>query len=636
MIPPELDYEHLIGAIEEVKNDGFTEEDGAESRTYDLYYDNKRYPPKVIIRRACKIAGLELGYMSGGEAHSNKYFQKKGFIILEKRKTVEDYFFNSYEMQLFSEMAGKHYDKNNLKHQVIRRLVRDSLQPKTNYWAKKSCPDNFTCHFKNSALKQGHAKFTLRGYTWASIFKKEDEDKGIYFTVGIDVSNTTGKPSMIIKLDCEGREEGVLTAIQQNNFKQLVEGNSPADWYPISCENLTYYNWDLLITETSKFIIEYEWLYEKAIEEIWGEKRIFSGKIKAEEKLCRICWNTNGWIKPSGRIGKAKNPTYEKDYGFGHEEWLFDRSKIINGYHYAFLEPIRKHQTTYEDRRFNLLLYTINGSTGEKYWVGNLKEVEVLSKEQSAKAHQEYKSRGWLDEIEEDLEAVGVESGFLAKVNNKNIDLFNIRFRVKQLEGIFEAPIPIENGEDVISTSRYSLLNIPEGFKIKAPLIKTGYDFNSGDDGTKELASKTKKRFVQKEVELDLNHNKIVKGFLRFLQKDSKTESKRECKAFGQNKIDIVQRTNEGDIFYEVKTYNNLVTSLRVAFGQLFEYCLYPAEKNAIKLYLVSDKKPDSEFVTYLEHVNKFISIPLGYICFDIEKEEVITCIQAPDSRIKL
>ena len=60
-----------------------------------------------------------------------------------------------------------------------------------------------------------------------------------------------------------------------------------------------------------------------------------------ERRMARICWNDNGWVFPSGRLGKSKDKkSHEGKYGYGHEEWLMDTSKLINGYNYGFLEPI--------------------------------------------------------------------------------------------------------------------------------------------------------------------------------------------------------------------------------------------------------------------------------------------------------
>ena len=45
--------------------------------------------------------------------------------------------------------------------------------------------------------------------------------------------------------------------------------------------------------------------------------------------LARVCWNTNGWSRPSGVAanaeGEAKGstPTFVSEHGYGHEEWLY-------------------------------------------------------------------------------------------------------------------------------------------------------------------------------------------------------------------------------------------------------------------------------------------------------------------------
>jgi hypothetical protein len=79
-----------------------------------------------------------------------------------------------------------------------------------------------------------------------------------------------------------------------------------------------------------------------------------------ENKISRICWNTQGWRKPSGSQGKSKNKkAYEYRFGFGHEEWLLDTTKLIKGWHYAFLQPIGFHRDKYVGQKFNVSLYSI-------------------------------------------------------------------------------------------------------------------------------------------------------------------------------------------------------------------------------------------------------------------------------------
>ncbi len=94
-----------------------------------------------------------------------------------------------------------------------------------------------------------------------------------------------------------------------------------------------------------------------------------------EEKIARICWNTNLWQKPSGPIGKSRNKkAYEYITGYGHEEWLLDTEKIIDGYHYSYLQAIGAHRDKYIGEKFHISLYSINNDTKERWWIfaGNI------------------------------------------------------------------------------------------------------------------------------------------------------------------------------------------------------------------------------------------------------------------------
>src|SRR6186713_2155737 len=94
-------------------------------------------------------------------------------------------------------------------------------------------------------------------------------------------------------------------------------------------------------------------------------------------KISKICWNTNGWTKPSGRLGKSIHPSHELKWGYSHEEWLLDFSKQISGFHYGFLEPINKAKSRdkYLNNQYNILLYTVCSITKEKFWIGEIKNV---------------------------------------------------------------------------------------------------------------------------------------------------------------------------------------------------------------------------------------------------------------------
>ena len=78
-IPQEIQREHILQAIEEVQQKKYP--DNRESTGYDLVFENRRYPPKVLISLAYKyVSGEPLspsGFSGGNEA--NSFLEKRGF-----------------------------------------------------------------------------------------------------------------------------------------------------------------------------------------------------------------------------------------------------------------------------------------------------------------------------------------------------------------------------------------------------------------------------------------------------------------------------------------------------------------------------------------------------------------------------
>ena len=44
-------------------------------------------------------------------------------------------------------------------------------------------------------------------------------------------------------------------------------------------------------------------------------------KVDFSERTARVCFNTNEWRRPSGPSGKAISKCFEKQRGFGFDEW---------------------------------------------------------------------------------------------------------------------------------------------------------------------------------------------------------------------------------------------------------------------------------------------------------------------------
>ncbi|WP_282016088.1 hypothetical protein [Marinifilum flexuosum] len=356
----------------------------------------------------------------------------------------------------------------------------------------------------------------------------------------------------------------------------------------------------------------------------------FGKTVINEKRISRLAYNSNGWVMPSGPYGKSNHKdSHEANYGYGHEEWLFDTSKLIDGYHYGFLEPIRKQQDAYLGHNFNVWLYTIDGVSKSRYWVGEVNNLEVINQEKANSIKSIYKKNGWLKEMEVQI----VESG----ANNRGfsdwegVDLFNVRFKPKDLivnDPYFELP----QSHPVIGLSRYNFSHFKDDFVItlkKESQEPFSFSPDNDDENSEESegVERTQHKREPKTIEITYLHKAISKQLTKVLkEKYGQLRVKAEHPSgIGANKVDIVvDSENEGLIFYEIKTYNAVKSSIREAIGQLFEYSFWPNVDNAKQLVILTQKHNDLDDVkTYFKHLREKLGIPIYYQWFDIEKNEL-------------
>jgi len=172
-----------------------------------------------------------------------------------------------------------------------------------------------------------------------------------------------------------------------------------------------------------------------------------------EEKIARICWNSNGWKKPSGRMGKSKDTnSFEVNPGFGHEEWIFDFEKLIYGYKYSFLQPLNTEKNSYKGKIFSIWLYALNNR--QRSCIAKINRAICIDKDEANHVVGIYRENNWLDEMKKDLDDIGISP---ENLNNDNPLLnFNVKFDPKDIT-FFNPPIQIY--KDIIPNHRYILLN---------------------------------------------------------------------------------------------------------------------------------------------------------------------------------
>lgn len=594
--------EQVIAAAHKIDKEGVPK-DNVWSQYY-VVVDGKEYPFKYLMFLASENGGIrDIDFQSN--EYYREYVEKLGFEITYHPEGYN--FFTKEELDFYSSIAGKEYRKNSLNQKYYRQKL-SPLLAKINYWAEQLVIGDFKVR-KSEKWLTGYTS-NIVPYFWPRIYKGEDKD--IFFNVEVN-----GDERFIgYKLDGYYKTAKALSEKQQeilNAYKQSIK----LDFPQIGFDKISKYTWENLIRESREYIQKHLADYDILKKILWKET-----------KIARIIWNTNKWIKPSGQRGKAVSESFEKESGFGHEEWLLDADKVIEGVKYGFLEPVHKHRSTYEGKIFDILLYTYDSENKQRYWVGELKDVEVLTEEESERILAFYRQKGWYDEMKNDLRDLNIPPSYLEDwVKSDPTMLFNIKFTVSQIRGISPELIPISESDDV-PCDRYILMNCPLNSVQKfEQTVKRHFSF--ADSGSKEadLAQYCSRKSCVKELELKLKHNKLQSSFLVYLQsKYGKDCVKRECVAYGGSRIDVVREIGKKEyIFYEIKTYGNLRTSIRESLGQLFEYCFYPDVEHAKQLILVSDLEPSEEERNYLQHIKKYIKIPFNYVHFNIEEGKVIS-----------
>lgn len=326
-----------------------------------------------------------------------------------------------------------------------------------------------------------------------------------------------------------------------------------------------------------------------------------------EDKISKICWNTDGWKFPSGSKGKsAASSSFEAKYGYGHEEWLFDRSRVIDGYHYAFLQPLSLKSDKHVGKTYNIFLFTIND--GIKYFVGKIKNAFCIPKDESKDIYRIYKQKGWLREMVKEIERAGANPKVFTDTSPEHF--FNVKFK---FEDVIKPDIPEEiSDKDInITTTRYKLLSKPNDIKFA---IEISEDENEG----KLKNTNRRNRIYNVESSFDPYHDKMQNALCALLKNTYKSEYKNVL--IEKDRVDIKAKTHADKWHYfEIKT-DSPKLSIRSALGQIMEYSYWPDLERAEKLIIVSDNAPDSETKRYLAYIRNKFKLPIFYKFFDMEK----------------
>lgn len=336
-----------------------------------------------------------------------------------------------------------------------------------------------------------------------------------------------------------------------------------------------------------------------------------------EEKVARVCWNTNGWTKPSGKNGKSKNKKlFEFFRGYGHEEWLLDTSKLINGWHYGYMQPIGKNREKYIGKKFNISLYTINGKTKERWWIGRIRDVVITTPKESTEIYKIYKKNGWFEEMRSQLKAVGVPTTGFPHMGGKYFA--SIKYNLGALE-LLNQPLRFSFGDPAVGSNYYVLLN-----KIGTPRFLVPHEF-SFSAGHKSREKNSLSNHQEQTTTNDLIQNSIQDCMYEQLSKAfGKKNVGSEQRTANGSKVDLVVKIGNSFRFYELKTGKSDRYCIRQSLAQLLEYAYYAEPISIEKLIIVSINRITSESRRYLKVIRAKFRIPIYYQVFDYERKRLL------------
>lgn len=214
---------------------------------------------------------------------------KAYYSLAEEKEAHKIDFFTSKEIEFLSNWGNEVYDKDNNEHVAAKNYIMNSLGTKTQYWSNylaKSIPGMDTFNWRMWSQKgwedtpEGKVRVArFKPYTWARIYRRGDDNKDIFFTVGADGDSK----ELVYKLDYYFEKNSHLNATQ----KEIVDNNIPEElrWKSISINNLKDYDWNSLMDITASFISEHLHVYDKLMKLAWGDsepEEVFSNFLRPQ------------------------------------------------------------------------------------------------------------------------------------------------------------------------------------------------------------------------------------------------------------------------------------------------------------------------------------------------------------------
>lgn len=321
--------------------------------------------------------------------------------------------------------------------------------------------------------------------------------------------------------------------------------------------------------------------------------------------LARMCWNSGGWIRPTGEAKELENAdTYTARMGFGHEEWLFNRDWLIDGWKYGFLQPVNQSFAKVQGQTLEIFLFTIGPNSDWRY-VGHIHRCEILTEEQARKALTEHRRRGWFKKMRDDVRQV---HGDLSGIKSANAPLlFNLRFKLDEVEQYEDTPA-IASNDRLRTMPRYCLI------ALRGEREEIGRTWRTRVAAARPRPTGTRFRAGQASGSMDLIQNALQNELAGILR----DRYGHTAVLLEEDYVDIKLQRPKSITLIEVKSDSQPRRAIRDALGQLLDYAFVCSQRgeNVSELVVVAPAEAGPQDSAYLRHLQQVRRLPIRYICF--------------------
>ncbi|RPD85204.1 hypothetical protein [Luteimonas sp. 100069] len=330
------------------------------------------------------------------------------------------------------------------------------------------------------------------------------------------------------------------------------------------------------------------------------------GVMPSSDWVARLAYNSRGWWCPAG-AGEVYEavPSYRAEHGFGHEDWLFRGEWLLDGWRYGFVQGVNKSRASLlrSNRPFNLRLFTMRGP-GDRRAVAEIRDVECLTNEQAADAVEAFEQLGWMDTMRAEVRAAGGRPEALGRTEYAPY-ILNMRYRLENVRWL-DGSTPLAAEDSVHKVKRYSLCRANDSLCTAQPRWR-------GRAGKTDLPDAVDRCYWRPGgwTTRTPEHLKIQRAL-----KDEVERRYPGCVVvFEQDHIDLVARTKDELLLFEVKSDLAPLSVIRQALGQILEYALHPRRQHElpVRLVIVGRQPLQSVDEAYLSVLKEQLRMPLEY-----------------------